>query len=255
MSNKKIVLLIGDSDSGYIVYNELVKHFDISAVIVEAKPSAKSILRRRMRKLGILTVLGQIGFKLLIERFLIKKSKKRINEIYQTYSLSSNKVAPTLYVTNINDRRVLQELQSIQPDAIVVNGTRIISQEIINCTKAKMINTHAGVTPRYRGVHGAYWALAEKDEENCGVTIHLIDQGIDTGDIVGQKIIKVTEKDNFSTYPLLQLAKALPLLVQAVEDELKGELKTMSRPDLNSKLWSHPTLFQYLKYRLLRRVR
>ena len=40
---------------------------------------------------------------------------------------------------------------------------------------------HAGITPQYRGVHGGYWAVVNNDPEHCGVTIHFVDKGIDTG--------------------------------------------------------------------------
>ena len=44
-----------------------------------------------------------------------------------------------------------------------------------------VINMHAGITLRYRGVHGGYWALAEQHPEWVGTTVHLVDPGIDTG--------------------------------------------------------------------------
>ncbi len=45
---------------------------------------------------------------------------------------------------------------------------------------------HAGITLRYRGVHGGYWALAEQHPEWVGTTVHLVDPGIDTGGILAQ---------------------------------------------------------------------
>jgi methionyl-tRNA formyltransferase len=44
------------------------------------------------------------------------------------------------------------------------------------------------------------------------VTVHLLDEGIDTGPVVAQARVEPTPDDNFATYPLLQLATALPLL-------------------------------------------
>jgi methionyl-tRNA formyltransferase len=46
---------------------------------------------------------------------------------------------------------------------------------------------HAGITPRYRGTHGGYWVLLNNDPGHCGVTIHLVDPGIDTGSIVARR--------------------------------------------------------------------
>jgi methionyl-tRNA formyltransferase len=38
---------------------------------------------------------------------------------------------------------------------------------------SKFVNIHVGITPKYRGVHGTYWALVNNDVENSGVTVHL----------------------------------------------------------------------------------
>src|SRR4029077_4353932 len=119
---------------------------------------------------------------------------------------------------------------------------------------ATFLNVHAGITPRYRGVHGGYWALAEGSPELCGVTIHRVDAGVDTGPIVEQAKISPAETDNFVTYPYLQLATALPLLRRAIEAALKGELEF--RPARGaSRLYYHPSIGQYFRNRFRSGVR
>ena len=103
-----------------------------------------------------------------------------------------------------------------------------------------------GITPLYRGVHGGYWALAENDREHCGVTLHLVDQGIDTGGVLAQAQIEPTKQDNFVTYPYLQLVAGLEL-VPVVIDRLKTDQLVVQQLDLPSKLRTHPTFLQYLK--------
>jgi len=122
----------------------------------------------------------------------------------------------------------------------------MIKQEAIEAIEAPFINIHVGITPKYRGTHGGYWALAKNDEENCGVTIHLIDTGIDTGGILYQKRIQRTEKDSINTYPYLQLAAAIPLMKKAITEVANKNYKVQN-VNLPSKLWSHPTLFEYIK--------
>ena len=57
-----------------------------------------------------------------------------------------------------------------------------------------VVNVHAGITPRYRGVHGGYWALAERHPEWVGTTVHLVDPGIDTGAILAQATFDVSRR-------------------------------------------------------------
>ena len=144
-------------------------------------------------------------------------------------------------VASVNDGRTVALLKEFSPRVVVVNGTRILDENLLNATSAVFLNTHVGITPLYRGVHGGYWALAVGDPEHCGVTVHKIDKGIDTGAIVAQALIKPTAADNFSTYPLLQIANAIPLLRQAIRDALDGKLETLPAPVGKSQLWSHPT--------------
>jgi methionyl-tRNA formyltransferase len=139
---------------------------------------------------------------------------------------------------------------------VVVSGTRIIARDVLENVPARFVNLHAGITPAYRGVHGGYWALADGRPEACGVTIHLVDAGIDTGAVLAQAPIRPSLHDNFTTYPLLQLAAGLPLLVDVVRRLQSGEApQPIAAPPGPSRLHSHPTLWQYLYYRITRRVR
>ena len=86
----------------------------------------------------------------------------------------------------------------------------------------------------------------------AGVTLHRVDKGIDTGQILGQKIIQIQSNDNFSTYPLLQLNSGIELL--------KKYLSKSGRLDLvksynKSNLWYHPGFFQYIYYRYFHGVK
>ena len=97
-------------------------------------------------------------------------------------------------------------------------------------------------------------SITENDLENCGVTIHLVDSGIDTGGILYQGYIKHTIKDNFNTYPYLQIAVAIPLMCQAIKD-VSEKNYVIKETGLTSKLWSHPTIFEYINYRIFKGVK
>lgn len=247
MPDKKIVILAGPGDSTNIVYHALEKDFQIARVIIEKPVDKKTFLKRRVKSLGLGTVFGQLLFKALVEPVLSRKAAARLQTIMQEAGLSNapideNKV---LRVESVNSNETITALKELNPDAIVVNGTRIIAKKVLLAVNAPFINTHAGITPLYRGVHGGYWALANKDPEHCGVTVHLVDPGIDTGNILYQALIQPTAEDNFITYPLLQLKAGLPLLKKAINDAFTNNLKETAPPAGTSKLWSHPTISEY----------
>jgi hypothetical protein len=246
-AKKEIVLLIGRSRSGVFLYNNLKQYFSIRAVIIEDTIQRSLLIKRRIKKLGWTKVMGQLAFQLIIPRLLKFFSRKRYRQLLAEYSLNDTSIDANkiIIVPSVNHQETINVLQQLNPAVVVVNGTRIISKEVLQAVSGVFLNTHAGITPKYRGVHGGYWALANKDRENCGVTIHLVDKGIDTGQIISQHRVFPDRKDNFYTYPILQLGVALPWLVKAIENAFNGYLVPY-KTDCESKLWYHPTLGTYL---------
>lgn len=179
MENNKIriVMLCGNGQSSKIMYNGLAPYVNVECVILENKPSGKIMIQRRMKKLGILKITGQLLF-LIINKLLVKTSQTRIKRLISDYGLNDESFPNDIIrkVDSINSEEAISLLKRINPDAVVVNGTRIISKSVLSSVNAPFINTHMGITPRYRGVHGGYWALANGDPDNCGVTVHLVDQ-------------------------------------------------------------------------------
>ena len=245
--SKKIILLAGKGVSTNIIYHALKNDWDICAIILEEPENKSYFLKRRIKKLGIRKVIGQVFFQLIVVKFLNFTSTKRINEILGQYKLNTAPLPEEkiIQVKSVNDNESLRILQKISPDIVIVNGTRIISKQILLSIPVKFLNIHVGITPKYRGVHGGYWALVNNDIANCGVTVHIVDAGIDTGSVIYQKQVHVTAKDNFVTYPLIQLATGIPYLKAAIRDILMGEL-ILKKGTNESFLWSHPTFGEYL---------
>ena len=251
----RIVLLCGRGPSSNIVFHHLMQQHDVVAV-VEARPSRRQLVRRRWEKLGPRVVLGQLLFQGGVVPMLSLASRGRRAELLRLHRLSVAAIPKQQCreVDTVNDPAALVAIGQHRPEIVVVNGTRIISQHTIDAIGLPMVNLHAGITPMYRGVHGGYWALAEGQPQWFGVTLHRIDAGIDTGGILAQATGTPTPRDNFSTYPLLQLAMGLPLL-DAHLIEVVSRVQPQTAPPLStSRLRSHPTLAQYLSA-LLRGVR
>ena len=246
-----VVLLVDNSDLSRIIYHALNAEFHIKAVVREARIERFTLFSKRVKRLGFHAAVGQAEFALFVMPWLKLESRRRRREIMIEYGMDDSPLPARRVVdvpsVNCNESMIL--LQNLRPKVILVNGTRILEERLLDATKAVLLNTHVGITPRYRGVHGGYWALASGDPDHCGVTVHKIDKGIDTGDIVAQAVIRPKRSDNFSTYPLLQIANAIPILKHAIHDALIGRLETVQAQDEKSKLWSHPTALQYLKMR------
>jgi methionyl-tRNA formyltransferase len=213
-----------------------------------------ALAKRRLKKLGWMKVSGQVMFSLVITRILNWFSKRRIAAIKGQYQfdLTPLPAEKLIHISSVNDEECIALLRQLNPDLVLVNGTRIISKKVLESTKAVFINMHTGITPGYRGVHGGYWALVNNEPSLCGVTVHLVDKGVDTGSILYQATITTTAKDNFVTYPYLQFGEGIPLINKTVGDFFSGNMKVIPPASTVSALWYHPGFWQYLFLRIFK---
>lgn len=246
-----------EGETTNMLFNVLIEYFDVVMVIIEDKISKKRILINRKKRIGVVKVIGQVLFIGLISPVLKRFSLNRINQIiadnkYSKKSIPNSKIQN---VDSVNNREIINLVHGLKPNLIFVNGTRIISKQIIDKLGIKMINIHVGITPKYRGVHGGYWALYNENKELFGTTLHYIDSGVDTGFIIAQKIVKVSAKDNYSTYPIIQFCAGLNLLEDMIPQIYKGNIKQKISLSNESGLYYHPTISQYLIMRFLKGVK
>ena len=263
-----VVLLAGPGDTTDIVANFLSDLLATSAhgdgppprleVIVEEAPSRSRMARRRAERVGWITVIGQILLVVLVLPGLRRRGRQRIDDIVATAGLSTAAAAGCHRVASINDPATVELIRSLDPTVVVVNGTRIIAGAVLDAISCPVINTHAGITPRYRGVHGGYWALAEGRRDLVGTTVHLVDPGIDTGGVLARAYFTPEPHDTIATLAYLHLVAGLPLLGAEVTAVLNGKKPSPLVEDIppdGSRLYLHPTVWGYLYRRIVRNVR
>ena len=100
--------------------------------------------------------------------------------------------------TTLRDKNIIKKLKNLKPDFIVVAAYgQLLPKDVLEI--APSINLHASILPLYRGASPIQQALLNGDEYS-GVTAMLMDEGLDTGDILGFSFIKTTEAP---TLPLM----------------------------------------------------
>ena len=93
---------------------------------------------------------------------------------------------------------------------------QIFKNRITNLPPYKTINCHAGKLPFYRGRNILNWVLIN-DEKEFGITVHYIDEGIDTGDIITQKTFPISDNDNYKSLLTVAFVECGNLLYQAIK--------------------------------------
>ena len=120
------------------------------------------------------------------------------------------------------------KIKSLAPDFIVVVAYgKILPKEILEIPKFGAVNIHASLLPKYRGPAPIQWALINGDKKT-GVATMLMDEGIDTGDIIMQKGIEIDEKIMVSDLFSKLSEAGAKLLIPSLEKLVKGE-KTLKQ--------------------------
>jgi folate-dependent phosphoribosylglycinamide formyltransferase PurN len=256
-NERPVVLLAGRNDATDIVANYLHNSLPNLILITEDRPSRISLVRRRARRLGWITALGQVLFVFLLMPVLRRQGRRRRREILNETGLNEQPFEESYRVSSVNSTETIRLLRDLDPMLVVVNGTRIISSAVLESVNCPFINLHAGITPLYRGVHGGYWALASGRPKEVGTTIHLVDRGIDTGAVLARAYFDTSSRDSITTYPYLHLAAGLPLMESQIHLAIKGEALLTVEEQLRegSQLFTHPTFWGYLRERVMRGVR
>jgi phosphoribosylglycinamide formyltransferase-1 len=91
------------------------------------------------------------------------------------------------------DKQVISALTKLQPDLVVSAGfMRILSAECVS--KFKIVNSHPALLPLFPGAHAVRDALAA-GARKTGTTIHWVDSGVDTGEVIAQEEVEITAGD------------------------------------------------------------
>lgn len=125
-------------------------------------------------------------------------------------------------------------IKSISPDLIMsVYYRKIISEEIFSLATCGAFNIHPSALPKYRGPVPTMWAI-ENGEKEFGITIHCIDKGIDTGDIVFQEMYPILDDDTGYSLYVRAMRLGAELLVSAFPKILSGQYRQKKQRGVGS---------------------
>ena len=142
------------------------------------------------------------AFKILVKDSRIKISfivprKDTSDQTLKKFSTDYN--IDYLNPEDINSDEFYEKVKKYNCDIFVsLSFNQIFRKRIFNLPRLKTINCHAGKLPFYRGRNVLNWCLIN-DEKEFGITVHMIDEGIDTGDIILQRVYKISEKDDYKS--------------------------------------------------------
>lgn len=119
---------------------------------------------------------------------------------------------------SINTEEVITKIKDIKPDYIaVVAYGQIIGKELIDYMDGRMINVHSSILPKYRGAAPINWAIV-KGEKESGVSIMLVGEGLDQGDILKIEKTPISEDEDAGSLHDRLMNMGAKALVEVLND-------------------------------------
>ena len=140
---------------------------------------------------------------------------------------------PILRIKDINSKYSKREISKYDCDLLVsMSYNQIIGLDLQKKFSRGIINCHAGKLPLYRGRSVLNWVLINGEKE-FGITVHKIDDGIDTGDILSQKVFKIKNADNYHTLLEKSYVEAPKILYSSIIKIKNGHEKYSPQSKFN----------------------
>ena len=141
---------------------------------------------------------------------------------------------------SLNSPEAVRAMASRKADLGVVIGTRILTRNIFSVPRMGCINLHKGRVPEYRGMPPAFWELYD-GAGSAGVTVHFVDDGLDTGDVIARFDIPITPRDTPETLREKLHQEGARLLGAAVQSIQLGTASRETQVSREGKPRTKPT--------------
>lgn len=222
----KVVFLTSKNSHGAALLTSLKTHNILITAILIEKGSLASLMagsQRNLSRYGVRRVVSKMWRKVRRRIRPAKRHEWRKDAYYREFS---NRV---ITVDDFNSEACRSVLEQIQPDIMVLGGTRIFRDPILSIPRICTLNAHPGLLPAYRGVDVIPWAILNGDD--IGVTIHCVDRGVDTGQICRSEKIAIEPGDTLVTLKHKSQRVAGRLMAETVHAILdSGKVETQPNP-------------------------
>jgi len=124
------------------------------------------------------------------------------------------------------EREILKELEAKEVELLVLAGyMRLIGPSLLNAYPNRILNIHPALLPEFPGLHGIRDAF-EAGVKQTGVTVHYVDNGVDTGPILAQKRVNIEENETLASLELKIHQAEHQLYPEVIQDVIQAIKKT-----------------------------
>lgn len=152
---------------------------------------------------------------------------------------------PVLQPEKLKDPQFIQTLKELNPDIAVVVAFRMLPKDVWQIPRLGTFNLHASLLPQYRGAAPINWAIINGEKET-GITTFLLDEQIDTGNILLQKSIPIGETETAGELHDRLMYQGAKLVVETIKMLATGTINPIPQNQIkvNGELKPAPKIFK-----------
>ena len=165
----------------------------IKAGAVAFTPAGIRKIKRHLKKVGwrfawLLLWQGLVQAGVFLVTLLLPRAENRLRPAWK---IAEDQNIPVLKCDSINGDQAITFMADLTPDLLLsAYFPQILKSRVINIPRLGVLNVHPGWLPAYKGVMAYFWVL-KNGSERAGVTVHWIDEGVDTGEIVARRSFRI----------------------------------------------------------------
>ncbi len=201
---------------------------------VFAVESLKILIENNYNIVGVITAT---------DKFDRRKKKMKFSALKE-FALKKN--LKILQPENLKNIDFLKELKSLKANLQIVVAFRMLPELVWKMPKFGTFNLHASILPQYRGAAPINWAIINGEKET-GLTTFFLKQKIDTGDIIFQKKVKISDTDNAETLHNKLMLEGSKLTLKTIKSIKNNDFKTFMQDEIickNENLKNAPKIFK-----------
>lgn len=154
-----------------------------------------------------------------------EKESAYLNEVCFKSTPKSLDRLPHWYIPTADHVDALAKIRDLKPGIGLSSGAGLLKKEVIDLFPNGILNVHLGIAEEYRGLDSNLWAIYHRDWDNIGVTLHLVDQELDTGPIVEQRQLHVPPGAALHELRYHESCLAIEMIEKALTDWMTGTLR------------------------------
>jgi len=203
---------------------------------------------------SLLLIMGPFYYTKNVVTTLLHKGKLKFFELGLMKNptvggYAESKGIPVNYIKTPNNKTFRAYLQSLDLDIIINQSQSFLKKELLEIPKIGVLNRHNALLPKNRGRLTPFWVLKKKEKET-GVSIHFVEESLDSGEIIVQKKFRVEPNDTFNSLVKKNYSIASEAMIEALDLLEKGHTNFLPNDDTLATYNSTPSFKDALFYRL-----